>query len=108
MTGRESRFDAKMVLFLHNRYRTVGGEERTVEDLLWLVREHLGEPAELLERHSTTDAPTGAVRDGAGRARAAVGLLRGGLDPGEVGDAVRAGSVRVVHAHNLLPGFGWR
>jgi glycosyltransferase involved in cell wall biosynthesis len=108
MVVRESRFDPWMVLFLHNRYRTVGGEERTVEDLLWLVREHLGEPAELLERRSTTDAPMGAVRDGAERARATVGLLRGGLDPGEVGDAVRAGSARVVHAHNLLPGFGWR
>ena len=31
-----------MILFLHNRYRTTGGEERVVEDLLWLVREHLG------------------------------------------------------------------
>ena len=41
-----------MVLFLHNRYRTTGGEERVVEDLLWLVREHLGEQAELLARDS--------------------------------------------------------
>jgi hypothetical protein len=41
-----------MVLFLHNRYRTTGGEERVVEDLMWLVREHLGEPAELLARDS--------------------------------------------------------
>ena len=41
MTGRESRFDAGMVLFLHNRYRTTGGEERAVEDLMWLVRERL-------------------------------------------------------------------
>ncbi len=31
MAGRESRFDAGMVLFLHNRYRTTGGEERAVE-----------------------------------------------------------------------------
>ena len=38
MTGRESRFDGEMVLFLHNRYRTTGGEERVVEDLLALVR----------------------------------------------------------------------
>ena len=41
-----------MVLFLHNRYRTTGGEERAVEDLMWLVRERLGEPAELLARDS--------------------------------------------------------
>src|SRR5438270_518057 len=41
-----------MVLFLHNRYRTTGGEERVVRDLMWLVREELGETAELLERES--------------------------------------------------------
>jgi glycosyltransferase involved in cell wall biosynthesis len=87
-----------MVLFLHNRYRTTGGEERVVEDLLWLVREHLGEPAELLARDSVD----------LGRARAAVGLLRGGLDPEEVACAVRDGGVRVVHAHNLNPAYGWR
>ena len=33
---------APMILLLHNRYRTTGGEERVVDDLLWLVREHLG------------------------------------------------------------------
>jgi glycosyltransferase involved in cell wall biosynthesis len=87
-----------MVLFLHNRYRTTGGEERVVEDLLWLVREHLAEPAELLARDSA----------GLGRARAAAGLLRGGLDPQEVARAVRAGGARVVHAHNLHPALGWR
>jgi glycosyltransferase involved in cell wall biosynthesis len=87
-----------MVLFLHNRYRTTGGEERAVEDLLWLVREHLGEPAELLTRDS----------DLTGRARAAVGLLRGGLEPDDVRRAVQLGGARVVHAHNLHPTFGWR
>ncbi len=87
-----------MVLFLHNRYRTTGGEERVVDDLLWLVRERLGEPGELLARSS------GEL----GRGRAAVGLLRGGLDPGEVQRAVRAHGARVVHAHNLQPAFGWR
>jgi glycosyltransferase involved in cell wall biosynthesis len=87
-----------MVLFLHNRYRTTGGEERVVEDLLWLVREHIGEPAELLARDSVT----------LGRGRAAVGLLRGGLDPEEVARAVRSSGARVVHAHNLQPALGWR
>ncbi len=87
-----------MVLFLHNRYRTTGGEERTVEDLLWLVREHLGEPAELLERDSAS----------LGRGRAALGLLRGGLQPGDVARAVRLSGARVVHAHNLHPALGWR
>jgi glycosyltransferase involved in cell wall biosynthesis len=87
-----------VILFLHNRYRTTGGEERVVEDLMWLVREHLGEEVALLERGSA----------GLSRRRAATGLLRGGLDPGEVGAAVRRSGASVVHAHNLLPGLGWR
>ncbi len=95
--ARQSRF-ARMVLFLHNRYRSTGGEERVVEDLQWLVREQLGEPAELLGRDSADLA----------RSRAAVGLLRGGLDPEQVGRAVRELGARVVHAHNLHPSLGWR
>jgi glycosyltransferase involved in cell wall biosynthesis len=87
-----------MVLFLHNRYRTTGGEERAVADLMWLVREQLHEPAELLARDSA-ELP---------RSRAALALLRGGLGPSEVGAAVRASGARVVHAHNLQPALGWR
>jgi glycosyltransferase involved in cell wall biosynthesis len=87
-----------VVLFLHNRYRTTGGEERVVEDLVALVREQLSEPAELLTRDSASS----------GRARAAIGLLRGGLDPREVASAVRLSGARVVHAHNLHPALGWR
>ena len=30
-----------MILFLHHRYRTTGGEERVVSDLRWLAEEHL-------------------------------------------------------------------
>jgi glycosyltransferase involved in cell wall biosynthesis len=87
-----------VILFLHNRYRTTGGEERVVDDLLWLVRERLGEDAELLERDSAALA----------RSRAAAGLLAGGLAPGDVAAAVRRTGARVVHAHNLLPALGWR
>jgi glycosyltransferase involved in cell wall biosynthesis len=87
-----------VILFLHNRYRTTGGEERAVQDLMWLVRERLGEDAELLERDS------GAV----GRREAARGLLRGGLDADEVARAVRRTRARVLHAHNLNPTLGWR
>jgi glycosyltransferase involved in cell wall biosynthesis len=87
-----------MILFLHNRYRTAGGEERVVDDLLWLVREQLGEPAELLERDSA----------GLARASAAAGLLRGGSAAADVSRAVRLGGARVVHAHNLHPTLGWR
>jgi glycosyltransferase involved in cell wall biosynthesis len=87
-----------VILFLHNRYRVTGGEERVVRDLLALVREQLGEDAELLERDSAT----------LGRARAAAGLLRGGLEPAEVAAAVRLSRARVVHAHNLNPALGWR
>jgi glycosyltransferase involved in cell wall biosynthesis len=87
-----------MVLFLHNRYRTTGGEERVVEDLLWLVREQIGEPAELLTRDSATLT----------RTRAAGALLRGGLQPDQVARAVSRSGARVVHAHNLQPALGWR
>jgi glycosyltransferase involved in cell wall biosynthesis len=87
-----------VILFLHNRYRTTGGEERAVADLMWLVREHLGEDAELLERDSAL----------IGRGRAAASLLRGGLGPEEVAAAVRRTGARIVHAHNLHPQLGWR
>ena len=87
-----------MILFLHNRYRVPGGEERVVDDLVWLVREHLGEDAERLERDSAA----------LGRAGAAAGMLAGGLAPGEVAAAVRRTGARVVHAHNVNPSFGWR
>ena len=87
-----------MILFVHNRYRRSGGEERAVENLLWLVREHLGEEAELLTRDSAL----------LGHGRAAVGMLRGGLAPDDVAHAVRRSGARIVHAHNLLPSLGWR
>ena len=87
-----------MILFLHNRYRTTGGEERAVDDLLWLVRERLAEDAELFERDS------GRID----RRHAAGALLRGGIRPEDVGDAVRRTRARVVHAHNLNPALGWR
>jgi glycosyltransferase involved in cell wall biosynthesis len=87
-----------VVLFLHNRYRVTGGEERAVEDLQWLLREHLGEEVQLLQRDSAA----------LGRPRAAVALLRGGLQPDDVAAAVRRTGARVVSAHNLNPAFGWR
>jgi glycosyltransferase involved in cell wall biosynthesis len=89
---------AAVILFLHNRYRTTGGEERAVADLRWLVAEHLHREVELLERDSAL----------LGRARAAAGLLRGGLAPADVAAAVRLTRARVVHAHNLNPTLGWR
>jgi glycosyltransferase involved in cell wall biosynthesis len=98
MTARESRFDRRMILFLHSRYRTTGGEERVVEDLRWLVGEYLDEPTELLERDSAETS----------NARAAIGLLRGGLLAREVAAKVRSTQARVLHAHNLHPTLGWR
>src|SRR3984957_19488507 len=53
---------------------------------------------ELLTRSSSELAPR----------RAALGLLRGGLDPEQVSRAVRERGARVVHAHNLQPSLGWR
>jgi len=87
-----------VILFLHHRYRSQGGEERSVEDAMWVVRERLGEGADLLARDS----------DATSRGRAAAGLLAGGLDPGEVGAAVRRTGARIVHAHNVHPTWGWR
>jgi glycosyltransferase involved in cell wall biosynthesis len=87
-----------MILFLHNRYRTTGGEERAVEDLMWLIEHQLGEQAQLLSRDSAA----------AGRGRAAAALLRGGERPSEVASAVRLSGARIVHAHNLHPLLGWR
>jgi len=87
-----------VILFVHNRYRVTGGEERAVANLMWLVREQLGEDAELLERDSAL----------LGRPRAAAGMLRGGLDPAEVARTVARTGARVVHAHNIHPAFGWR
>ena len=87
-----------MILFLHHRYRATGGEERAVDDLLWLVREHLGEDAELLQRDSAR----------IGKSQAAAGMLAGGVRPDVVARAVRQTRARVVHAHNLNPTLGWR
>jgi glycosyltransferase involved in cell wall biosynthesis len=87
-----------VILFLHNRYRTTGGEERVVEDLLWLVRGELGEAAELVARDSER------VR----RGRAAFGLVYGGLGAAEVARTVRRVGARVLHAHNVHPTLGWR
>jgi glycosyltransferase involved in cell wall biosynthesis len=86
-----------VILLLHNRYRAVGGEERAVADLAGLLARR-GHQVEVLERSS----------QGLGRGRAAAGLLAGGLDPGEIAELVRRRGVRVVHAHNLHPSFGWR
>jgi glycosyltransferase involved in cell wall biosynthesis len=87
-----------VILLLHHRYRQPGGEERAVEDIAWLVREHLGEDVEVLARDSAS----------VGGRDAALGLLAGGLRPGEVAAAVRRTGARVVHAHNTAPTFGWR
>lgn len=95
---RANAYVCAVILFLHNSYRTTGGEERAVEDLLWLVRDRLGEGAELLERDSART----------GRAHAAAALVRGGVRPQDVARAVRRTGARVVHAHNLNPTLGWR
>jgi len=87
-----------VILFLHHRYRISGGEERAVDDLAWLASSYLGERVQRLERDSSRTTT----------AAAAVGLLRGGLRPGEVSAAVRRTGARIVHAHNLNPTYGYR
>src|SRR3954452_8301315 len=98
MARPEGSLARRVILFLHNRYRVPGGEERVVDDLVWLVREHLGEDAERLQRESAALGRTGA----------AAGMLAGGLQPGDVAAAVKRTGARVVHAHNVNPSFGWR
>ncbi len=85
------------VLVLHNRYRIEGGEERSVDLQLRGLRE-AGIEHRLFERRS------GDVS----RARAAGALLRGGVAPEEVAQAVRDLRADVVHAHNTLPLIGPR
>lgn len=85
------------VLVLHNRYRTAGGEERCVEHLLEIMPT-FGGAAELLERRSEKQS----------RLQAGRGMIRGGIDPEEVGRAVREYGATVVHAHNIHPSFGFR
>jgi glycosyltransferase involved in cell wall biosynthesis len=87
-----------VILLLHNRYRTLGGEERVVDELSRILPEHLGEGVELLQRDSAALSS----------ARAAAGMLHGGLDADDVTQAVRRTGARVVHAHNVHPAFGWR
>ena len=95
MASRTLASHARVILFLHNRYRTTGGEERVVEDLA------LARRASTSARRPSCSSAT--RRDARPRARAARGLLRGGLRPEEVAAAVRRTGARVVHAHNLHP-----
>src|SRR5437763_1150162 len=85
------------VLLLHNRYRSLGGEERAVADIADLLRRR-GDDVQVLERSSAD----------VGRARAARALLSGGVEPDEVANAIRRLRADVVHVHNVHPLFGWR
>ncbi len=85
------------ILFLHNRYRLEGGEERSLAEIASLL-ERRGHTVEILERSSAGLSRTGAAR----------ALMAGGEDPAEVERLVRRMGAEVVHAHNLHPRFGWR
>ena len=83
------------VLLVHNRYRETGGEERLVEQLQALLRER-GVDCQLLTRDSAR----------ASRLRAGMAMLRGGLDPTSVAQAVRQHGSNIVHVHNINPLLG--
>src|SRR6185295_549185 len=85
------------VLLVHNRYRFEGGEERSVE-LQAAALETAGVTHAVLERSSTELS----------RPAAALALLRGGRDVGDVAAATRDLEADVVHVHNMLPAFGPR
>jgi glycosyltransferase involved in cell wall biosynthesis len=85
------------VLVVHNRYRFEGGEERSVQLQLDALR-RAGVPHALLDRSSAESS----------RARAALALLRGGRDEGDVEAALRELGADVAHVHNVLPLLGPR
>src|SRR5215212_3363098 len=85
------------VLVVHNRYRTEGGEERSVELQAAALRA-AGVPHAVLERSSAALS----------RPTAALALLRGGSEEDDVRVAVRELEGDVVHVHNMLPSFGPR
>jgi glycosyltransferase involved in cell wall biosynthesis len=85
------------VLVLHNRYRIPGGEERYAAQLIDLLGRKAGGVA-LLER-SSTDTTAAA---------AGIGLVRGGLNPEQVGNLVKESGATIVHAHNVHPTLGYR
>jgi glycosyltransferase involved in cell wall biosynthesis len=85
------------VLVAHNRYRIVGGEERSVELQLAALR-GAGIPTATFERSSAE----------AGRLQAARALVTGGERPEDLADAVREHSASFVHVHNQLPLIGPR
>ena len=84
------------VLLLHNRYRVEGGEERSVQ-LQLRALENARIEHRLLERRSAD----------AGRAEAALAMLRGGASE-DVAAAVQDLRADVVHAHNIQPLIGPR
>jgi glycosyltransferase involved in cell wall biosynthesis len=85
------------VLVVHNRYMIQGGEERSVELQLAALR-RAGVAHALLERSSADLS----------RPQAALALLRGGRDEGDVAAAASELGAGVVHVHNLLPQPGPR
>jgi glycosyltransferase involved in cell wall biosynthesis len=87
------------VLLLHNRYRQVGGEERSVAEIAALLRSR-GHAIQLFERSSRSLASK------RGRVRAAVAMLAGGEAPSGVTAAVERTGAEIVHAHNINPLYG--
>jgi glycosyltransferase involved in cell wall biosynthesis len=85
------------VLVVHNRYRIHGGEERAV-DLQVAALRRAGVPHATFFRDSA----------GAGRARAARALVRGGEAPDDLRAAIAGADAQVVHFHNMHPLLGSR
>jgi glycosyltransferase involved in cell wall biosynthesis len=87
------------VLLLHNRYRQVGGEERSVAEIAALLRSR-GHAIQLFERSSRSLASR------RGHVRAAVAMLAGGEAPSGVAAAIERTGAEIVHAHNINPLYG--
>lgn len=89
--------DPVRVLFLHNRYRSEGGEERACSEIASLL-ERRGHPVTVIEQSSAALS----------KQRAARALLSGGLDPERIRREAAHFRADVVHVHNVHPSFGWR
>lgn len=86
------------ILFLHNRYRTPGGEEKVVESEVRLLRE-AGHEVELLEARS--DTISGAWKT----MMTAWDLPQGRRMRDRVRKTLRSFRPDVLHAHNTFPLF---
>jgi glycosyltransferase involved in cell wall biosynthesis len=83
------------ILFLHNRYQRVGGEEETVVDEMDLLRRHGHDVVEYSLHNDSIDALS--------RLEVGAATLWNRRSYGEIREIIRSKRPDVAHAHNLFP-----